>query len=244
MNNPDLFIEAGLPADSFYFESDALTKLACLSIDHDSAIGTIYLLHNENNNRDSLLSLTQLLFNRGYSIILYDQRASGRSSGKYHSNGSDEATDLMEMISTMEIREQIIHPLYVVGFSIGGDASLLAALEENRISGLIAINPYLTTKRFLDLKREQFDTYWFPFYRTIMWWWYKMRSGNTPPYREIEDIKPVACQTLLIVNQQLNESDEIKRLLEISDNDKLKIEMHPTHPDELNNLIVSYFNNL
>ena len=41
----------------------------------------------------------------------------------------------MELISTMEIREQIIHPLYVVGFGIGADASLLAALEENRIKG-------------------------------------------------------------------------------------------------------------
>ena len=77
-----------------------------------------------------------------------------------------------------------------------------------------------------------------------MWWWYKIRTGFAPPYREIEDIKPVSCQTLLIVNEQFKECDEVKRLLEISENEKLRIELHPTQPDELNNLIESYINSL
>ena len=74
INDPALFTEAGLPADTFSFEADAQITLACLIIPPDSAIGTVILLHADGENRDSMLILTNDIYSQGYSVILYDQR--------------------------------------------------------------------------------------------------------------------------------------------------------------------------
>lgn len=243
INNPDFFINANLPADTFYFEPDGLTKLACLSINHDSAIGTVILLHNETQTRDSLLDLAALLYENSYSIIIYDQRASGYSSGKYHSGGYNEAADLMEMISTMEIREKILHPLYVAGFGIGADACLMAAAEEKRIDALVAVNPYFTTKRMQDIYKEKYDTYWFPFYRTIMWWWFKMRSSYAPPYLEEDDIQAVTAKTLLVMDEKYKDCNELKKFIDISNKDNINVEFYNQQPENLNERILSFLKN-
>lgn len=241
-NSPDFFINGGLSADTFYFEPDALIKLACLYINNDSAEGTFILLHDDGENRDSLLELSRFLYAQEYSIILYDQRASGLSNGKYHGDGYQEAVDLEELISTLEIRGQITHPLYTVGFGLGADAALLASLEEKRIDRVVAVNPYLTTKRMQNLYKERFDTYWFPFYRTIMWWWYKMNSSYAPPYREIKDIQSAACPTLLVIDDRFNDCEEVVKYKNISDGNLLEIEPLPEQSSELHDLIISFIN--
>ena len=41
--------------------------------------------------------------------------------------------------STLVSKEQITHPLYVFGIESGADAAILAALDESRINGVIAV---------------------------------------------------------------------------------------------------------
>jgi hypothetical protein len=240
LNNPELFTAENLPADTFYFEADGLTKLACLEIKNDSALGTVILLHDDKHTRDSLLNLTKFLYENGYSIIIYDQRATGYSSGEYRSDGYLEATDLMALISTLEIREKISHPLITVGFGLGAEAILLAAAEEKRINTLIAIEPYFTTKRLQNVYKERYDTYWFPFYRTIMWWWFTMRSSYALPYREENDIQPVTIKALLLMDEKYKESNELKKFIEISNNNQLIIRYFKEKPENINNSILNF----
>jgi pimeloyl-ACP methyl ester carboxylesterase len=140
----------------------------------------------------------------------------------------------------MYIRGQIIDPLYVVGYGLGADAVLLTALEEKRISRAVSINPSLTTTRYLNLLKEEFDAYWFPFYRTMMFWWYKIRSSYAPPYLEIGDIQPVGAQTLLLTDDVENEVFE--KIVEISDGDMLDLkQINPN--DNIDSLILDYLTN-
>lgn len=227
-NDPAAYIEAGLPADTFRFESDGLTNLACLYIAADSGSetmygppGTVILLHDDNDNRDSLVELAGPLHQKRFVVITYDQRATGLTTGKYRGEGQLESRDLQNLISHLEIREKIVHPLYLVGFGLGADAALLAALEEERIDGVAAVEPYLSTRRLQDVLKQRHGTYWFPFYRTIMWWWYGIRSGYGAPYRRIDDIRPVRCRTLVIAN--VDASEETERLRELSPADLLQI---------------------
>lgn len=223
VNDPTYYIEAGLPADSFTFEADAFTMLACLKITADSAQGTVILLPADNQSRDSLLPLVQLLNDNKLNVITYDQRASGLTSGKYRGDGQLESKDLLALISTLEIREQIVHPLAVVGFQTGGDAALLAELEESRIQKIVAVDPYLTTKRMQNINKERYNAYWFPFYRTVMWWWYNMRSGYAEGYRDIEAIKSIEVPTLIIVDPKYQEDEELSQLVELSDKNLLDV---------------------
>jgi len=220
LNDPAVYVDAGLPVDTFRFESDGLTNLACLYIPVDSGsetasdpAGTVILLHDDNETRDSLVELASMFHKQGLVVVTYDQRASGLTTGKYRGDGQQEGADLQGLISHLEIREKIVHPLHVVGFGLGADAAMLAALEEERIDGVLAVEPYLSTKRLQDVLRQRYDTYWFPFYRTIMWWWYGIRSGYGAPYRRIDDIRPVRCLTIVIADDS---SEEAVRLREVS----------------------------
>jgi dipeptidyl aminopeptidase/acylaminoacyl peptidase len=226
-NDATIWEEAGLPVDTFRVESDGLTNLACLYVPVvDSIIepkGTIFLLHYQRDDRDTLLPLARQLNELGYAIVPYDQRASARSTGRYHGEGGYESTDLIEVMRYLDLRGQIIHPLTVVGYSVGGDAALLAALEEKRIDRVVAIDPHLSTDRMMDRVIDRNDLFWFPLRSTMLWWWYNIRSSYASPYRELDNVKAVACRTLLIVPDDAMDDAEVVRLKELSPAESLEI---------------------
>ena len=227
-NSVELFVEAGLAVDTFRFETDGLTNLAALSIDPypDTARdprGLIILIPGENETRDSLIGMASRLSDSGFAIITYDQRATGRSTNKYHGEGRYEASDLLALISYLSIRDSLFHPLMAVGYRLGGDAVLLASHEEERIDRVVAVSPYLTTTRWLNQLKARYDSWWFPFYRTVMWFWYNIRSSYANPYRHIEDLQSVSAPTLLVVREGHLEDEPVQTLIELSDPDQLEV---------------------
>jgi len=230
-NDVSNWTSAGLTPDTFRVETDGLTNIAGLiCVPNDYAIGTIILLHDDGENRDSVLPLALALISSNYSVIAYDQRASGSSSGEYRGDGWLEGNDLSEIIAYLDLRNQLTHPVSVVGFGIGGDAAILSSLEEKRIDAIVAMNPYLSSSRMLDILKSDHATWWFPFFRTIMWWYYGLRSSYAAPYREIEDIQSVRIPTMLFVEQPRLNDPEVLRLKKLSSDTLLTI--HPTPRDE------------
>jgi pimeloyl-ACP methyl ester carboxylesterase len=250
-NDANAFVAASLTPDTFRVESDGLTTLACLylspKIDSAREIkGTVFLLHENGADRDAMLPLARRLLDSGFDVVAYDQRASGRSTGKYRGEGRYEANDLNEVIRYLDLRERIVHPVIVVGFSLGADAGILAAQDEKRIDGVVAINPYLSTTNLLDALRKQHNVFWFPFFRTIMWWWYNIRSSYAAPYRKTDDIEPVACRTLLLVSPASPASPEgvnkaeVQLLKELSPPELLEVKTIPDSEEELYGMIFQF----
>ncbi len=245
VNDPSAYIEIGLTPDTFRVESDGLTTLACLyvapSVDSIGQIkGTVFLVHQEGADRDAMAPLARLLVDSGLAVVAFDQRASGRSTGQYRGEGQYEASDLNEVIRYLDLRERIIHPLIAVGYSLGADGSLLAALEEERISGVVAVNPYLSTRRMQDALKERYNMFWFPFFRTIMWWWYNIRSSYAAPYRDINDIESVACPTLLLTAPEAAQDDEVQRVRELSPPELLEFKTIPVADEQLHREILRF----
>ncbi len=235
-NDASAWYEAGLIPDTFSVEADGLTTLAGLylppggaMIDStgdstvvvrtpaDTTLGTVILIPAAIGTRDSLIWLAQALLQENHVVITYDQRASGCSSAEYHGDGQYEASDLQTLIAWLELRGRLQHPVTVIGFGLGGDAAMLAGLEEVRMDRVVAIDPYLTTKRLQDRLKERHNTYWIPFFRTVMWWWYEIRSSYAAPYRKIEDIKGVKLPTFVLAPPAAMESEEFLKLIEVSD---------------------------
>ncbi|MFQ6009081.1 MAG: alpha/beta hydrolase, partial [Candidatus Zixiibacteriota bacterium] len=244
-NDAIVFVEAGLDVDTFRVESDGLTRLACLylspKIDSSKEIkGTVFLLHEDGSDRNAVLPLARCLVDSGFVVVAYDQRASGRSTGKYRGEGGYEANDLNEVISYLDLRDRIVHPVIVLGFSLGADAGILAAQDEKRIDGVVAVNPYLSTTNLLDKLKKQHNMFWFPFFRTTMWWWYNIRSSYAAPYRKISDIEPVACQTLLLVSPDGIAKAEVQQLKELSSHELLEIKPKPDSEEKLLSLIFQF----
>lgn len=245
-NDPTAFVEAGfVSVDTFRVESDGLTNLAviCLDPEIDSAStirGSVVLTHDETADRTSMIDLAGILVDSGFSVVVYDQRATGLSTGKHHGEGQYEATDLMETIGYLQLRNRIHRPLIVVGWSVGGEAAILAPHLDDRIDRAVAIEPYLSSVRLLDLQKADHGSYWFPFYRTIMWWWYGIRSGYAAPYRTIDDLRAVSTPTLIFMPEAVMADEEVVKLQELSGLEILEVRALPEDQDELYSEIISY----
>ena len=227
-NDPTPFSSLGVQVDSLRIEADGVTKLAILymtkgGIQDSKPRGTIILVPDERQNRATLAPLAKELVDSGFAVITYDQRASGLTTGLFHSDGQLEALDLEAVIAFFEIRGRIHHPLVVVGFRAGGDAAMMAESEEKRIDGAVAINPYLTTERMLGDLVAQNGMYRFPFYRTMLWWWFGMRSGYAFTAHDIGDMVSVSAPTRLYVDADRLNDPEVLKLAQLSRPEQLKI---------------------
>jgi len=224
VNDPASWTSAGFAVDTFKLEVDLYHMLACLRLEPDSAVpvtGTAILVPHEDYGRDSLQGLAQALLASGKHVIVYDQRSTGLTTGSYRGMGVLESTDLAQLVSHSGIHEWIKPPLTVIGYGLGADAAILAAAEDQRIEQVIAVEPYLSTERLLDVYKEKHESYWIPMYRTVMFWWYKMRSSNAPEYRDVESLEPVVCETWLFTAAT---NDHVEKLKEISPQDLLRTE--------------------
>jgi hypothetical protein len=225
-NDPTLFLELGAVVDTFRIDSDGLTNLACLYLTPaaDSAnpervvtiIGSAILIHDERLDRTSMIPLAQALLDSGFTVCLYDQRASGLSTGTYHSNGEYEASDLAELIGYLSIRDRIHHPFVLVGQALGADAAILEATDEPRLDGIVAIEPYITSDRWLDMLMAEHEMYWIPFSHTLLKFWYELRSGYAPEYIDFENLEGVECRTLILTAEDHGGTEEIVALSELS----------------------------
>ncbi len=108
------------------------------------AKGVVLLFHGYNSagRRDFCLQL-KMLHDAGYHILLADQRAHGRSEGKYRCYGIKERFDVL---SWYEKSRQLFDkslPVALMGLSMGGATVLMASeLLENNIKCVVADCPF------------------------------------------------------------------------------------------------------
>lgn len=227
VNVPGPFADAGLICDTFLVETDGLTTLAGLYINQpdtiDAVKGTVILMHNEADDRSAMLPLSMILIDSGYNVIVYDQRAAGYSTGKYHGEGRYEADDLVEMIAFFNLRGKLTHPVTAVGYGLGAEAAILAGIDESRIDKVVAFYPFLSTEGLIDAKIKERDMLWFPFRSTLLWWWYNIRSSYAAPYREIDQIEGIDKPTLLVLDPDQVNGEATSLFKERSDSSKLEI---------------------
>jgi pimeloyl-ACP methyl ester carboxylesterase len=245
INDPGPFFDAGLPVDTFHVDIDVLTTLAGVYVapklqPGDSIKGTVILLHGQQEKRADMIPLAAAFRDSGYGVVVYDQRGVGYSGGKYRGDGQYESADLLEVISYLVIRDRVARPLAVMGEATGADAAILAAQQEKRIDRVVAIKPYLTTNRMLDRYRDQRDLYWLPFFRSVFWWWYNMRSGYAYGIRSLDDIRAVACPTLILAPEDWFTEPEFEKLKELSEPDRLQLSPLPPSDSLLTNRIIGY----
>lgn len=252
-NDPTLFLKLGAVVDTFRVDADGLTNLACvyLTPQADSSSpntpafirGTALLLHDEQFDRASTLPLARALVDAGFTVCLYDQRASGFSTGDYHTDGELEAADLTELISYLGIRDRLHRPVIAVGWKVGADAALLVGSDEWRLDAAVAIEPYLTSDRWLDILMAEHEMYWIPFSHTLFKFWYELRSGYVLQYRGQDDLDALNCPGLILASSDHLEDEELTHLVELSGSN-LQTQSLPDDPTELIDRIVQFATSL
>jgi pimeloyl-ACP methyl ester carboxylesterase len=95
--------------------------------------GTVIYLHGIADNHASASGPAARLLARGLNVIAYDSRAHGDSGGEMCTYGFYEKQDLSRVIETVTV-----HPVIVVGTSLGGAVAIQAAADDERIDGVVA----------------------------------------------------------------------------------------------------------
>lgn len=90
-----------------------------------NAKGSVALLHPVRGNRKSMLGRARFLLEGGYSVLLIDLQAHGESDGDKITFGHLESLDAISAVGFLR-RERPDQPVFVLGWSLGGAAALLA----------------------------------------------------------------------------------------------------------------------
>lgn len=250
-NNPAIFTESGLNPDTLTFLTNDNIKLAALyfrpdSSVFDSAKGTVIILHPDDTDRTAILPYISPLLDSGLAVLAYDQRACGLSGGKYHFAGEYEADDLVELIVYLNIHEILVAPIIAVGFDLGADAVIGASRKENRILATIAIEPYLSSSRWIENQKEKFETFSIPLNNMIYYWWFQKHTGYPFDRTFADDLQSIDKPATIYMSDSDIEIEEIIRLKEISSPEFLTISLKSKNINELQESVLlsiySYIN--
>jgi uncharacterized protein len=105
---------------------------------------TIILAHGWGTNKSDILGSTIFLSKRGgYNLLYFDFRNHGQSGGSLTSLGRWEKDDIKAVVNYLKANESdYCKKIGLYGFSMGANASILAASELNEICGVAAESPF------------------------------------------------------------------------------------------------------
>lgn len=138
---------------------------------HQPALGTVIYVHGWQGDYRQHFFHALALADDGWNGVLTDLRGHGQSGGDQISFGVHEAIELKALIDEVVSDPDFTPPLILMGSSMGAAVALLAASEDDRVDGVVAIAPYAdfmavfpdglqrmaprATRRFLNPKRVE-----------------------------------------------------------------------------------------
>jgi uncharacterized protein len=116
----DLEVDSGIILRGYLIEATAKAK------------ATIVHVHGIGGFKESKIPFAKMLANEGYNVLIYDQRAHGKSGGTYCTFGENEKKDLSKMLDSV-IRRLPNVPIGIHGSSMGGAVALQCLEFDERI---------------------------------------------------------------------------------------------------------------
>lgn len=116
---------ADLPADSITLNSESGSCLVGWHIPSKQKRGVIVLAHPYQGSRLDMLNRARLLHSQGYAVVMTDLQAHGESPGENVTVGYLERHDITAAVGFAK-NHHPGEPIGILGFSMGGAATLLA----------------------------------------------------------------------------------------------------------------------
>ena len=92
-----------------------------------------------------MTNLLALLAGRGYTVLRFEQRGYGASTGK-----ADLSMWPVDMAACAAALTQIVNKVWAMGQSTGGTMALVAATQYNCFAGAVSIAPFCSLTRILE----------------------------------------------------------------------------------------------
>jgi len=127
--------DLGLPYEEVEFPSRDGLKLSGWWIAHPEPSGVVVLCHGYMINRCEIAGAAHTLYRAGFSCLLFDFRAMGRSEGDMTTIGGREIQDAL---GAVDFVERFGLPVAIMGSSMGGAVAIMAAARDERIGAAVA----------------------------------------------------------------------------------------------------------
>jgi fermentation-respiration switch protein FrsA (DUF1100 family) len=99
---------------------------------------TVLLSHGYGDNQIQMLPYADFLVRQGFSVLTYDMRNRGRSSGDAVTFGALEAPDIISAVDYLMTRPDVDpNRIGAMGLSLGAAATILAAAGDSRIKAVL-----------------------------------------------------------------------------------------------------------
>jgi len=164
---------------------------------------TVILCHDYGKNRlqfgEQTINLVKGFLNKGYNVLAFDFRNSGKSGGSVTSICMLEKEDLLGAIKYARDSCGSKH-IVLMGFSMGASTSLLAAAESGDVDAVIADSPFSDFKSYLNDKLMNWKLPEFPFNKTIPFF-IGLFTGTDVKNLDIEKaVKKIAPKPVLFIH--------------------------------------------
>lgn len=106
----------------------------------------VVLAPGKGSNRWDVLPYAPFLHEAGYDVLLFDPQSTGLSQGDQYAFGYYESRNLLRAVDYLQSRHNP-EDIALLGRSAGGTASILAALEDPRITAVIADSPFANLRK-------------------------------------------------------------------------------------------------
>ncbi|MFO7931542.1 MAG: alpha/beta fold hydrolase [Desulfosalsimonas sp.] len=137
--------DLGLPYTDIEFKSESGLRIQGWFIQGKTG-NHIILGPGKGANRWDVLSYAPFLYQAGYSVLLFDPRSTGLSQGEKYGFGYFESRDMIQAANYLE-SNHVIENIGIIGFSAGGTAAILAALEDPRIKAVVADSAFASLEK-------------------------------------------------------------------------------------------------
>ncbi len=159
--------------------------------------GAVILCHGMLANREEVVPWAEPLWSRGFTVLMFDFRALGKSGGNRCTAGYRETEDLSGAVDYLKSRADTKDlPLGVFGFSMGGATAILVAADDPRIQAVATHGAYAT----LESAITQRCKIHFSFMSPIVEWmtvrigrklrWYPVSPSEVNPVEAVSRLTP------------------------------------------------------
>jgi len=134
----------GLTYENVEFESKAKDELTLRGwwIPQKKASRVLILVHVKNGDRTFPLELSKPLWDKGYSLLLFDMRGHGQSDGTHYSYGQYEQLDIVGAVNFIKAKGFKPASIGIAGWSMGAASAIMAMSQTADIQAGVSDSSY------------------------------------------------------------------------------------------------------
>jgi alpha-beta hydrolase superfamily lysophospholipase len=172
-------------------------EIECWSIKTDSSRGTVILFHGYCDNKSSLIGLSNIFNNLGYSTLLVDFMGAGNSEGNQTTIGYKESEEVKTTYDYL--RQQGEKHICLFGASLGA-AAVLKAINDYKISpdAIILECPFGTMYEAVCARFKPINIPVFPMAYLLTFWGGVQNGFWAFGFNPADYAKSVKCPTMII----------------------------------------------